>query len=147
MATLERDLLDGKLEALLVLGHELPLSGPALARARELDALIVIAWREAGVAAAAHVALACAAWSEVHGTVTNRNGLVQRMHAAGAPVGQSLPAWEVVTRLAQASGATLSYSHPKQVFEEMLSKVSAFAGADWGKPARPLQLRFAGSRG
>ena len=144
---LERDLLDGKLEALLVLGHELPLSGPALARARELDALIVIAWREVGIAAAAHVALACAAWSEVHGTVTNRGGLVQRMHAAATPTGQALPAWEVVTRLAQASGATLSYSHPKKVFEEMLSKVSAFAGADWGKPARPLQLRFAGSRG
>jgi predicted molibdopterin-dependent oxidoreductase YjgC len=147
MATLARDLLDGKLQGLLVLGHELPISAPALSRARELDALVVIAWREVGIATAAHVALAGAAWSEVHATVTNRNGLVQRMHAASTPVGQALPAWEVVTRLAQAAGATLSYSHPKKVFEEMLSKVSAFAGADWGKPARPLQLRFAGSRG
>jgi NADH-quinone oxidoreductase subunit G len=147
VAALERDLLDGKLKALLVLGHELPLSGPALARARELDALVVIAWREVGIAAAAHVALACSAWSEVHGTVTNRKGLVQRMHAACAPAGQSLPAWEIVTRLAQASGATLSYFHPRKVFEEMLGKVNAFAGADWGRPARLVQLRFAGSRG
>ena len=147
VAALERDLVSGKLKALLVLGHELPLSGQALSRARELDALVVIAWREVGIAAGAHVTLACSAWSEVHGTVTNRKGLVQRMHAACSPTGQSLPAWEVVTRLAQACGATLSYSHPKKVFEEMLGKVTAFAGADWGKPARPLQLRFAGSRG
>jgi NADH-quinone oxidoreductase subunit G len=147
VAALERDLTEGKLRALVVLGHELPLSGQALARARELDALIVIAWREVGIAAAAHVALACSAWAEVHGTITNRKGIVQRMHAACSPTGQSLPAWEIVTRLAQACGATLSYSHPKKVFEEMLGKVNAFAGADWGKPARPLQLRFAGSRG
>jgi NADH-quinone oxidoreductase subunit G len=147
IAALERDLTEGKLKALLVLGHDLPLSAEALARARELDALVVIAWREVGIAAAAHVALACSSWSEVHGTVTNRAGLVQRMHAAVSPTGQSLPAWEVVTRLGQACGATLSYTHPKKVFDEMLGKVSAFAGADWGKPARPLQLRFAGSRG
>jgi NADH-quinone oxidoreductase subunit G len=147
VARLEQDLTEGKLRALVVLGHELPLSGAALSRARELDALVVIAWREVGIAAAAHVALACSAWAEVHGTVTNRQGLVQRMHAAVSPTGQSLPAWEVVARLGQACGATLSYNHPKKVFEEMLGKVSAFAGADWGKPARPLQLRFAGSRG
>jgi NADH-quinone oxidoreductase subunit G len=147
VARLEQDLTAGKLRALVVLGHELPLSGAALSRARELDALVVIAWREVGIAAAAHVALACSAWAEVHGTVTNRQGLVQRMHAAVSPTGQSLPAWEVVARLGQACGATLSYNHPKKVFEEMLGKVSAFAGADWGKPARPLQLRFAGSRG
>lgn len=147
LAALERDLLEGKLRALLVLGHELPLSAEALARARALDALVVIAWREVGVAAAAHVALSCAAWSEVHGTVTNRKGMVLRMHAATSPAGQSLPAWEVVTRLGQASGATLSYSHPRKVFDEMLGKVSAFAGAEWGKSALPVQLRFAGSRG
>ena len=147
VAALESDLLEGKLDTLLVLGHELPLSEQALAKARGLGTLIVIAWREIGIAAAAHVALSCAAWSEVHGTLTNRQGLVQRMHAACSPIGQALPAWEVVTRLAQACDATLSYTHPKKIFEEMLGKVKAFQGAEWGLPARPLQLRFAGSRG
>jgi len=147
VAALESDLLAGKLDTLLVLGHELPLSEQALARARSLDALIVIAWREIGIAAAAQITLACAAWSEVHGTVTNRQGFVQRMHAACSPAGQALPAWEVVTRLAQACDATVSYTHPKKIFEEMLGKVKAFQGAEWGLPARPLQLRFAGSRG
>jgi NADH-quinone oxidoreductase subunit G len=147
VAALESDLLAGKLDTLLVLGHELPLSEQALARARSLDALIVIAWREIGIAAAAQITLACAAWAEVHGTVTNRQGFVQRMHAACSPAGQALPAWEVVTRLAQACDATVSYTHPKKIFEEMLGKVKAFQGAEWGLPARPLQLRFAGSRG
>lgn len=147
VAALEQDLLAGKLKALLVLGHELPLSDQAMDRAKELDVLVVIAWRETGVAAAAQVILPCAAWAEVHGTITNRQGRVQRMHAAHAPPGQALPAWEVVSRLAQACDATLSYTHPKTIFQEMVGTVEAFQGAEWGKPAPLVQLRFAGSRG
>ena len=56
----------------------------ALRKARELDALIAIAHREAGIAAHASIALPSAMWAEVHGTVTNRQGRVQpRAHAEG----------------------------------------------------------------
>src|SRR5690606_15675632 len=100
VAALKSDLLAGTLSALLVLGHDVPLAGEALDRARKLDALVVIAHREAGVAAETHATLPCAMWAEVHGTITNRQGIVQRMQAAFPPPGQALPAWEVVGRLA-----------------------------------------------
>ncbi|GAB4564284.1 MAG: hypothetical protein Tsb0020_14320 [Haliangiales bacterium] len=147
LAALEADLEAGALDALVVLGHDHALSEAAIAKAEALDALVVLAWREVGLAAVASTTLACAAWAELHGTVTNREGRVQRMHAAYPAAGHALPAWEILTRLAQASDAALSYTHPKKIFEEMVGKVDAFKGAEWGKPARLLQLRFANSRG
>jgi NADH-quinone oxidoreductase subunit G len=144
---LESDLLSGEIKALVVLGHDLALGDEAMARAAELDALVVIADKELGIARHAHVALPSASWAEVSGTVTNRQGKVQRMHPAFPPVGQALPAWDAVTRLAQACTAALNYDHPKAIFAEMVQKVAEFNGADWGRESRPLQLRFAASRG
>ncbi|HTE56494.1 MAG TPA: 2Fe-2S iron-sulfur cluster-binding protein [Kofleriaceae bacterium] len=146
-AVLEEDLLEGEIKALLVLGHHLPLSDEAMARLAGLDALVVIADTEDGVTLRAKVALASASWAEVAGTVTNRQGLVQRMQAAYEPGGQALPAWEVITRLAQASGAALGYGSARQVFDDMVQKVADFRGTVWGSDARPIQLRFANSRG
>ncbi|HLU65855.1 MAG TPA: molybdopterin-dependent oxidoreductase, partial [Kofleriaceae bacterium] len=143
------DLMQGEIKALLVLGHELPLPPEALARAGELGALVVIADSEEGIAARGTVALPSASWAEVAGTVTNRQGLVQRMHPAFSPAGQALPAWEVIARLGQAAGAAIKYPHARQVFEEMIGKVADLAGqgAAWGRETRPIQLRFAHSRG
>jgi NADH-quinone oxidoreductase subunit G len=144
---LQADLVAGELSALLVLGHDLEISIDALSMAKRLDALVVIAHREAGIAAHANVTLPAAMWAEVHGTITNRQGRVQRMQAAIAPAGQALPAWESVNRLARACDVAMDYSHPKSIFQEMVGAVPSFAGAEWGRTARPVQLRFAHSRG
>ena len=144
---LEEDLAAGGLRGLLVLGHELPLGVEALARASALEALVVIADSELGVAEKAHVALPSAAWAEMHGTMTNRQGRVQRMHAAFEPPGQALPAWQVLCRLAVASGAALDHESAKGAFLDMKSNVSPFSDAEWGREVLPIQLRFANSRG
>lgn len=147
VSVLERDLLDGELSALVVLGADAPLSDEALAQVSKLDVAIVLADRELRLAKAASVVLPVGAWAEIHGTVTNRQGLVQRMHAAFPPLGQALPAWEAIVRLGRATEAAIDYSHPKQIFEEMIGKVPEFATAQWGKAAPLIQLRFAHSRG
>lgn len=146
-AVLEDDLLSGELEALIVLGHELTLSAEAMAKAKELAAVVTIADSELGLVRQAHVALASAAWAEVHGTVTNRQGRVQRMHAAYPPPGQALPAWQILCRLARAADAAVSFETAKAVFTEMAGKVEGFKGAQWGREVLPIQLRFANSRG
>ena len=87
------------------------------------------------------------AWAELAGTVTNRKGLVQRMHAAFPPPGQAIPGWEAVVRLAGATGVKFSWTHAREVFKDMTGKVSELSGHTWVREARPLQLRFAGSRG
>jgi predicted molibdopterin-dependent oxidoreductase YjgC len=72
------------------------------------------------------------------------------MHAAFAPPGQALPAWEAIVRLAQATAAgagKLSYAHARDVFKDMTQTVPAWSALTWAREARPLALRFAGSRG
>jgi NADH-quinone oxidoreductase subunit G len=146
-AALESALGTGAIRALVVLGDVLPLSATAAERLRQIDAVIAISAHERGPAAAAAIALPAAAWAEVAGTVTNQTGRVQRMHPAFPPPGQATPAWDAVVRLAQATGQKLSWSHGREVFKDMVAAVPAFAGAQWGREARPIQLRFAASRG
>jgi len=147
LGALESALASGALRGLVVLGSELPLGGAAESKLREVEAVVVIASHERGPARTAHVVLPAAAWAEVAGTVTNRQGRVQRMHAAFPPPGQGVPAWEAVVRLAQAGGTKLSWGHVRDVFKDMVASVAAFTGATWGREARPIQLRFAASRG
>ena len=155
MSELEAAINTGQIRAIVVLGNELPLGDAAVGRLRELDALVVLAWQELDVARAATVALPIAAWAEIVGSVTNRQGKVQRMHAAFPPPGQAVPGWEAITRLAQATlgsasggtGVKLSWTHAREVFKEMVGAVPEMKGAEWGREARPIQLRFAYSRG
>jgi NADH-quinone oxidoreductase subunit G len=147
IADLEAAINTGNLRGLVVLGHDLPVGGSAQARLGELDALVVLAWREIGAAKRAQVLLPIAAWAEVAGTITNRQGRVQRLHPAFAPPGQAVAGWEAVVRLAQATGAPLSWGHAREVFKDMVAAVPELAGAQWGREARPIQLRFAYSRG
>jgi NADH-quinone oxidoreductase subunit G len=133
--------------ALVVLGDSIPnLGTEGTGRLRELD-VIAIAPHERGIVTGARVALPAAAWAETSGTVTNTKGLVQRMHAAFAPPGQALAGWEAVVRLAQATGVKLAWAHARDVFKEMTATVPAWSQLTWAREARPLALRFAGSRG
>ncbi len=123
----------------------------ALGDVLELDEggidLISIAAHERGPVVKAKIALPCAEWAEIAGTITNNKGHVQRMHAAFPPPGQALPGWEAVVRLASATNVKLAWTHVREVFVQMTNEVPAWKGLEWVREARPLQLRFAGSRG
>jgi NADH-quinone oxidoreductase subunit G len=136
--------LPANLRALVVLGDVLP--GLDAGKLKELE-LISIAAHERGPVPHARVALPAAAWAEVAGTITNAQGHVQRMHAAFAPPGQAIPAWEAVVRLAHATGVKLAWTHPREVFKDMTAAVAPWKELTWAREARPLALRFAGSRG
>ena len=136
---LKQDLENGALTALLIVGE---VDGVSF----DLP-LVVLASHQGPTASAAKVALPFAMWAEVDGSFTNRQGKVQRLHAALAPAGQSRPGWEIASRLARALGGVWAYENAKQVFSEMRDKVTLMSGADWGKPEMPVQLRFANSRG
>ncbi|NVB79423.1 MAG: molybdopterin-dependent oxidoreductase [Kofleriaceae bacterium] len=132
------------LRALVVLGDV--LAGVDTGKLKELE-VISISAHERGPVQHAKVALPAAAWAEVAGTTTNIKGFVQRMHAAFPPPGQAIPAWEAVVRLAHATGVKLAWTHPREVFKDMTAAVPAWKELTWTREARPLQLRFAGSRG
>jgi NADH dehydrogenase/NADH:ubiquinone oxidoreductase subunit G len=132
------------LRALVVLGDVVP--GLDLQKLKELE-VISIAAHERGPVPHARVALPCAAWAETAGTITNNKGLVQRMHAAFAPPGAAIAGWDAVARLAAATGHKLAWSHAREVFKDMTQAVAAWKDLTWQRDARPLALRFAGSRG
>jgi NADH-quinone oxidoreductase subunit G len=136
--------LPANLRALIVLGDVLPGIDPG--KLKELT-VVSIAAHERGPVPYAGVALPAAAWAEVAGTITNKDGHVQRMHAAFAPPGQAIPAWEAVVRLAHATGVKLAWTHPREVFKDMTAAVAPWKELVWAREARPLALRFAGSRG
>ena len=140
--------LSADVRSLVMLGAELP--GIDAGKLRELD-VIAISAHERGPVVTAKIALPAAAWAEAAGTVTNAKNLVQRMHAAFAPPGQALPAWEAIVRLAQATSVgtahKLGFAHAREVFEDMTQTVAAWSTLTWAREARPLALRFAGSRG
>jgi len=136
--------LSADVRCLVLLGTELP--GVDDAKLRELD-VIALSTHERGPVATAKIALPVAAWAEAAGTVTNNKDHVQRMHAAFVAPGQALAGWEAVVRLAQATSAKLGYTHAREVFKDMTQTVPAWKALTWAREARPLALRFAGSRG
>ena len=79
--------------------------------------------------------------------MTNADGRIQRMHAAVAAPGQAAAGWEAVARLAQATGAKVTWTTARDVWKDMTAAVKPWAGTPWGREVRPLALRFAGSRG
>jgi NADH-quinone oxidoreductase subunit G len=147
LASLPADLKSGALSGLLVVGTQglgpsaaaLPLDG--------LEALVVLATHRDPLVAAAQVALPLADWAEVDGTFTNRLGMVQRLHAAVPAAGDALPAWDILSHLARKLGATMDFADAKAVFAEARQKLPFMKDADWGRPVRSVQLRFANSRG
>jgi NADH-quinone oxidoreductase subunit G len=137
--------LPASLRALVVLGDVLLSSGDS-SKLKELE-VISIATHERGPVPHAKVALPVAAWAETGATTTNIKGIVQRMHAAFDAPGQAIAGWDAVVRLAQACGVKLPWTHAREVFKDMCASVPAWKDLTWAREARPLQLRFAGSRG
>jgi NADH-quinone oxidoreductase subunit G len=147
---LANDLKSGALGALLVVGSDGVLVGDKASSAMpldRLDALVVLSTHRNPVTEAAHVALPLAGWAELDGTFTNKLGMVQRVHAAIPPAGDALPGWDILSHLARKLGATMDFETAKGVFNEASSKLAFMKGAEWGRNVRPLQLRFANSRG
>jgi len=99
------------------------------------------------LADAATVVLPQAAWAELNGTYTNRQGLVQRSRAALEPPGVARPAHELAALLAKKLNTTWEYATWKSLLKELKDTVPAFAAAEAGRERPLVQLRFAHSRG
>jgi NADH-quinone oxidoreductase subunit G len=144
---LARDLTDGKLKALYVVGDVLYLPPPALERAAALHLLAVQAAHPGAVASRAQVLLPARLWEEVDGTITSRHGKVQRLRAAVQAPGLARPHQEILLLLARRMGLALEFASARAVFQAMKEEIPSFSEAEWGKDLPAALLRFAGSRG
>jgi NADH-quinone oxidoreductase subunit G len=167
-ANLAADLKAGALKALWLVGEDLPVSGGQLEALLplldKLDLVVVQAVHDTPVVGRAQVILPAAAWAEVDGTITNVQGMVQRLRRAVEPAGTARAHLELVSLISQKAGlcrGQLWQGTPRQAFRHMQGALGAqvpadptvasplrgFAEADWGKERPPIQLRFANSRG
>jgi NADH-quinone oxidoreductase subunit G len=146
---LSRDIKSGAIKSLLVVNGTgvVAANGTAGLPLEKLETLVVLATHSGKLTEVAQVVLPIAAWAEVDGTFTNKQGMVQRIRRAIPPVGDSLPAWDALVHLGHKLGASLEFTAAKQVFLEAREKLSFMKGADWGRPHLPVQLRFANTRG
>jgi NADH-quinone oxidoreductase subunit G len=153
VAELEKAIVDGQLQALWVVGEDVPLSEAALEKLRSID-VIVQAVHEGPITERARAVLPAAAWAEVDGTFTNSpqiqgvaSGRVQRVRKALDASGVAKPSWELSAAIARKLGVAIEFGNVRAVFNEMKAKVPEMAAAEWGRPQPLVQLRFAHSRG
>ncbi len=113
-----------KIKGMYIVGENPVLSFPNSRLITEilasLDFLVVQDMFLTETAKLANVVLPAASFAEKDGTFTNFEGRVQRVQKAIDPMGESLPDWEIILRLAHEMGAPMPYSSPKQVMDEIV---------------------------
>ena len=124
-----------RIRRLLVFDHDLFESEwPAADIRAALDAVETVVFVGANAnatSARAHIVLPTAAWVERDGTFTNVEGRVQRFRAALPPLGESVPAWELLGRILAALGHVQTATRAEHWFRALSTAVPAFAGLSY----------------
>jgi formate dehydrogenase alpha subunit len=115
--------IEGKIRGLYIVGENPALCFPHSSLIREalasLDFLVVQDMFLTETAKFASVVLPAASFAEKEGTFTNFTGTIRRLHQAINPIGESLPDWEIILRLANKMGHSLHISSIQQVMNEI----------------------------
>jgi formate dehydrogenase alpha subunit len=130
-------ILDGRLKALFVIGENPKLSDPDWQHLhhalKEIDFLVVQDLFLSETAQVADVVLAAASSAEKDGTFSNTERRCMRIFKAIEPIGDTLPDWEIICRLATAMGYPMSYNHPEEIFREIASLTPSYAGMTYDR--------------
>nr|BAL57975.1 NADH dehydrogenase I subunit G [uncultured prokaryote] len=78
-----------------------------------------------------NVILPSATYAEKDGTFTNFQGRIQRINRAFDPIGESLPDWRIIKRLATIFGKEFPYEKAEDIFKEISNRVAAYKGIDY----------------
>jgi formate dehydrogenase alpha subunit len=133
----------GKIKGMYIVGENPALSFPnsrlIIESLASLDFLVVQDMFLTETAKLANVVLPAASFAEKDGTFTNFEGRVQKVQKAISPLGESLPDWEIILRLAEKIGAPMPYSSPQQVMGEIvdicqLATYSSYEGNGHAEP-------------
>jgi formate dehydrogenase alpha subunit len=137
-ARLIREIEQGNLRALMVLGANPARSFPQPRRVREalagLDLLVVQDILETGTAAQADVVLPGAAFGEKEGTFVNLEGRVQAFRPAVPAPGEARPDWSILGELfRRLSGTEGRYGEIADIREEVRRLVPGYEAVPFGE--------------
>jgi len=115
----------GEIKAMWIMGTNPMVSMPNLdvveAALRKLELLVVSdAYHPTDTSHYAHVVFPAAQWSEREGIMTNSERRITYLPKLAEPVGEALPDWQIVTRVADAMGfaADFTYANAETILEE-----------------------------
>jgi NADH-quinone oxidoreductase subunit G len=122
---------------LIVAQAEILADDPAAAAwLDQVETVICLSLFPDELTARAHIALPIQSFAERDGTFTNGERRVQRFYTAQGPMGEALPAWQVLSRLAEKAGQGKAYLSAAVVMLEMTQQLPAFAGMRYSDLAR-----------
>jgi len=125
-----------KLELLYLFEHDLIQSLGSLQARKFLQQFNTVVYQGSNAnetSALANLILPDASYAEVDGTFTNFEGRVQKINRAVEPLGESLPAWSIISMLAQSLGLDYEYGSAEQIFTELTQQVVQFQGLTYEK--------------
>ena len=116
------------LNALYIMGEDpvitFPDSSKIINRLKTLDFLVVQDIALTETAKLAHVVLPASSWAEKEGTLTNAEGITQKVHKIVAPTGQSLPDWQILRNLALSMGKDIGVRNLDDISREINSSLT-----------------------
>jgi formate dehydrogenase alpha subunit len=123
----------GQLRALYIMGENPMLSDPDIQHVRraleKLELLIVQDIFLTETAQLADVVLPGASFAEKEGTFTNTDRSVLRVRKAIEPIGESLPDWRIICKLAQRlDGDSFVYDNAEQIMDEIARTTPSYGG-------------------
>ncbi len=125
-------ILGGDIKALYVMGENPMLSEPHLEHMKQslgkLELLIVQDIFLSETAWLADVVFPAAAFAEKDGSFTNTERRIQRVRQAALPPGEAKPDWEIISRLGEKMGQSLSYQSASQIMDEIASLTPIYGG-------------------
>ena len=114
---------EGRIKAMYIIGENPKLSDPDwnhLNQAlKKLDFLVTQDIFLSETAQVSDVVLASAALGEREGTFTNTERRCMRTRKAVEPLANTLPDWQIFSRLSTAMGYDMAYTSPEDIFNEM----------------------------
>jgi formate dehydrogenase major subunit len=137
---------DGSIRGMYIMGENPAMSDPDLEHARaamaKLEHLVVQDIFLTETAYLADVVLPATAWPEKDGTVTNTDRMVQLGRKALQPPGEAREDLWIIVQLAKRLGLDWSYTHPRDVFNEMRQCMDSIRGITWERLERDSSVTY-----
>ncbi len=132
-------------KGLYIMGGNPVESGPNMDKAEQviknMDFVVVQELFMTRTAEMADVVLPASSFAEKEGTFINGARLVQRIHQAFDPIGNSKPDWQIICELSRRMGYDMSYNHPSEIMDEIASVTPPYGGVSYDRLEKgPLYL-------
>jgi predicted molibdopterin-dependent oxidoreductase YjgC len=124
----------GRLKALYVFGQDLTTffgEEKVMEMASRLELMVFQGSNVNPTCQYTSVILPSATYAEKDGTFTNFEGRVQRINKALEPLGDALPDWEIMVKLARLMRFSYPYQSVREIFKEIASTIPAFNGLSY----------------